>query len=46
MRESDADDYINNGHKCWVVPDSAQGNVSELEIIYWTMPQKKDCVDG
>lgn len=30
VMESEADEYINNGHDCWVVPDSAQGNVSRI----------------
>ncbi len=42
VRESDADDYINNGHKCWVVPDSAQGNVSRIRnYILDNAPEEK-----
>lgn len=42
VRESDADDYINNGHKCWVVPDSAQGSVCRIRnYILDNAPEEK-----
>lgn len=42
VRESDADEYINNGHKCWVVPDSAQGNVCRIRnYILDNAPEEK-----
>ena len=30
VAEFEADDYLREGHDCWVVPDSAQGNVSRI----------------
>lgn len=30
VMESEAESYIKNGNNCWVVPDSAQGNVSRI----------------
>ena len=30
VAEFEADDYLKNGHDCWVVPDSAQGSVARI----------------
>lgn len=30
VAEFEAEDYLSRGHKCWVVPDSAQGSVARI----------------
>lgn len=30
VAEFEAEDYLRNGHDCWVVPDSAQGSVARI----------------
>lgn len=30
VAESEAEEYLRNGHDCWIVPDSAQGSVSRI----------------
>ena len=30
VAEFEADEYLRNGHDCWVVPDSAQGSVARI----------------
>ena len=41
VRESEKDDYFDTHDKLWIVPDSAQGNLSRIRITYWIIPITK-----